>query len=54
MLTLLLLQTANQNSILGYVPESVGLLLFGVGLIGVTIALRWLFKKGEGVGGKGQ
>lgn len=42
-----LLQTANQNLLLGFVPESLGLLIFGVGLIGVTVALRWLFGKGE-------
>ncbi len=42
-----LLQTANQNLLLGFVPESLGLLIFGVGLIGVTVALRWIFGKSE-------
>lgn len=42
-----LLQTATQNLILGFVPESLGLLIFGIGLIGVTVALRWLLRKSE-------
>ncbi|HNQ15175.1 MAG TPA: hypothetical protein PKM58_06405 [Pyrinomonadaceae bacterium] len=40
-----LLQT-NPNLILGFVPESIGLLIFGVTLIGVTVGLRWALKKG--------
>lgn len=43
----LMLQTANQNLLLGLVPESVGLLIFGFGLIALTIGLRWALKKGD-------
>lgn len=42
-----ILQT-NPNLILGFVPESLGLLIFGIILIGVTVGLRWALKKGEG------
>lgn len=42
-----LMQTTNQNLILGFVPESVGILIFGIALVGLTVALRWVFKKGE-------
>ncbi len=41
-----LLQT-NPNMILGFVPESLGLLIFGIILIGITVGLRWAFKRGE-------
>jgi hypothetical protein len=43
----LLLQTANQNLLLGFVPESIGLLIFGFGLIALTVGLRWALKKGD-------
>lgn len=43
-LQIFLLQTAKQNLILGLIPESFGVLLFGIGLIGLTIALRRVFK----------
>ena len=39
------LQTTNQNMFLGIVPESLGLLLFGIGLIVLTFVLRWIFKR---------
>ena len=42
-----LLQATNQNLILGFVPESLGLLIFGVVLIALTVALRWILKRGE-------
>ena len=41
------LQTTNQNSLLGFVPESLGLLLFGIGLIALTVLLRWVFSRVE-------
>lgn len=44
---MILLQTANQNLLLGFMPESLGLLIFGIGLIGLTIGLRWILKRGE-------
>ena len=44
---MILFELTNQNLILGFMPESLGLLLFGIGLIGLTIGLRWIFKHGE-------
>ncbi len=41
-----ILQT-NPNLILGFIPESIGLLIFGIILIGVTVGLRWALRKGE-------
>lgn len=32
---------------LGYIPETVAVLLFGVSLIGLTIGIRWMAKKKE-------
>lgn len=42
-----LLEIANQNLLLGFIPESVGLLIFGVGLVVLTIGLRWIFNRVE-------
>jgi hypothetical protein len=42
-----LFQVINQNLILGFIPESLGLLIFGVGLVFLTIGLRWIMKRGE-------
>lgn len=41
---------AGQSHLLGIVPESLGLLIFGAGLVGVTVGLRWLMAKSEGAG----
>jgi hypothetical protein len=41
------LQVTNQNSLLGYIPESLGLLLFGIGLIVLTMILRGIFRRVE-------
>jgi hypothetical protein len=41
------LDVTNQNLLLGYVPESLGLLLFGVGLIVLTVVLRWILSRVE-------
>lgn len=30
------------------IPESVGLLAFGLGLIGAAMAIRWLLGRGDG------
>jgi hypothetical protein len=38
---------AGQGLLLGIVPESVGLLIFGAGLVGLTAGLRWLMARGE-------
>lgn len=45
--TIFLLQAVNQNLLLGIVPESLGLLIFGVGLIGLTFGLRWILNRVE-------
>ena len=42
-----LFDVANQNVILGFIPESLGLLIFGVALILLTIGLRWIMKRSE-------
>ena len=44
---LFLLEISNQNLLLGFVPESLGLLLFGVGLIMLTLILRRIFNRLE-------
>ena len=41
------LDIINQNLLLSYVPESVGLLLFGVGLVVLTVILRRIFSRIE-------
>ena len=35
------------NLLLGDMPETLGLLLFGVALIAITVSLRWALNKGE-------
>lgn len=40
-----LFEVSNGNMILGFVPESLALLLFGVCLIGATLVLRRLFNR---------
>jgi uncharacterized membrane protein YidH (DUF202 family) len=41
------LQVTNQNLLLGYIPESLGLLLFGIGLVTLTVILRGIFRRVE-------
>lgn len=41
------LQVSNQNLLLGFVPESLGLLLFGIGLIVFTVIFRRIFSRIE-------
>ncbi|MGI8670548.1 MAG: hypothetical protein ACR2J3_12015 [Aridibacter sp.] len=36
-----------KNTLLGDIPESVGLLLFGISLIAITIGLRWFLDMNE-------
>jgi len=43
----LLFDVASQSLILGFVPESFGVLFFGVGLVLLAVGLRWLMKRGE-------
>jgi len=38
---------ATQSFILGYVPEPLEVLIFGIGLILLTIGLRWFMKRSE-------
>lgn len=42
-LTVILMQT--NNLLLGVMPESLGLFVFGLGLIAFAITLRWFFGK---------
>ena len=39
------LETTNQNMLFGIMPESLGLLLFGIGLVALTFVLRWIFTR---------
>ena len=43
----LLLFSSSSNLLLGFVPETVGLLLFGGVLIAVTVGVRWFFNESE-------
>jgi len=42
-----LFDVASQNLILGFVSESLGLLIFGVALVLLAIGLRWFMKRTE-------
>ena len=44
-----LFEAANKNLLLGFMPESLGLLLFGFGLIAFAVSLRWIFNRNEAV-----
>ena len=46
-LSQILMQAANANLLLGFIPESLGLLFFGIILIVSTIILRGVFKHWE-------
>lgn len=37
----------NNNLLLGAIPETAGLLLFGVSLVVITIGLRWFLNESE-------
>lgn len=43
----LLFGVASESFILGFVPEPLEVLIFGIGLIFLTIALRWILKRTE-------
>jgi hypothetical protein len=45
----ILLEVSNQNTLLGFLPESVGLLIFGLGLIALPIAVRSILSRVETV-----
>lgn len=40
----ILLDAANKNLLLGFVPESLGLLVFGAALVASAVGLRRVFK----------
>ena len=42
---ILLFQAANRNLLLGFIPESLGLLLFGIGLIVFAVSLRRILNR---------
>jgi len=35
----------SNNLLLGSIPESIGLLIFGIALVAVTVGLRWLMRE---------
>ena len=41
----ILFDVTGNNLILGFMPESLGLLIFGFGLIAFAISLRWIFNR---------
>lgn len=43
----LLVETTNKNLLLGFMPESLGLLLFGIGLIVFAVSLRRIFNRSD-------
>ena len=43
MTAIILLQTANENLLIGYMPEPLGLLIFGLLLILIPVVLRKFF-----------
>ncbi len=43
----ILLDATNSNLILGFIPESLGLLIFGVALILLAAILRRIFNRNE-------
>lgn len=49
-LSLFLLQTGAANLLLGFMPESIGLLIFGVVLVGSTVFIRRVLSNFEEVG----
>lgn len=42
-----LLEAVNKNLLLGFMPESIGLLLFGIALIVSAVGLRRFFSRSE-------
>jgi len=48
-MTTLLFEITNKNLLLGFIPDSIGLLLFGVALIAFAVGLRRIFNRIETV-----
>ena len=46
----LLFELTNKNLLLGFMPESLGLLLFGAGLIAFAVSLRRVINRKEASG----
>lgn len=46
-MTTILLDAADGNLLLGFVPESLGLLIFGIALIVLAVILRRIFKRSD-------
>ena len=44
-LTTILADVSSNNLLLGFMPESLGLLIFGSCLIAFAISLRWIFNR---------
>ena len=49
----ILLDVTNKNLLLGFMPESLGLLIFGGGLIAFAVSLRWIFNRNEKIVSEG-
>jgi len=43
----LLFEMANENRLWEFIPESLEVLIFGIGLVLFAAGLRWLMKRGE-------
>ncbi len=48
----MLFDVTDNNLLLGSMPESLGLLIFGVGLIAFAAGLRWIFNRNVETGEK--
>ncbi|CAN5174970.1 hypothetical protein BH20ACI1_BH20ACI1_20820 [soil metagenome] len=44
---IVLLETAGKNLIFGFMPENIGLFVFGVLLIVLAVGMRWFFDRKE-------
>ena len=44
---IILFEAVNNNLLLGVMPESVGLMLFGAMLIAFAVSLRWFFNRSD-------
>ncbi len=42
---MILADVSSNNLLLGFMPESLGLLIFGFGLIAFAVLLRWIFNR---------
>lgn len=48
----LFFETASKNLLLGFMPDALGLLIFGAGLIVFAWSLRWISNRREAVKSK--